>query len=1262
MPSLCCFWDPKKEYVPDRTLEDRCPDCGRAYGHPLVQPPERIEGFEIVGVIDRGFYGAIYVAESGALRRKSVLKVVPRGVYESFGKDFAEECRVHDDVARGTQHLVGIQDAFDADVRFGGETEDLPCHVAVLDYVAGEKLDRFVADPSKLTATAIAQIAVDLFRLLGELENKQRFHNDLHAGNLLVRSLPRDERRAESIDAGIMAVAVDLGSITDASRSHEEQQTGDLHQVAHHLLTLAKHLLDRPERGSDIEYRLATALQEIAQMLSPESAMQRTPQFEALIRLIYAAFDVASSPWKEPTGGLRAFDESYNAQTLRAWFVPQLLVDPGGWQAQLEAAGPQVITGMRGCGKTILLRSLQFHARASLATQKAGEGGKGAAEILTADGYVGLYVSCTRLLDRLGSPSAELHEPYARLFLVYAREAVRALRHLREIPSETPLVTPGASRTIAEAVGAYTKDADLDGVDSELVLERRLQQMQISLERGESKHTLLAHPTVAFPHLAEAVLSCSPLWSSSRVYFLLDDVSTRHLHEEAIRDLISTLMFNHEHCAFKVTTEAQTLELVLKSPGLVEEARIGRDYETFDLGAKINERLHQDAGRAGRKFIAEVLRARARQFPRHPGPDPSEIVGDVPLEQIARTIGTSSKTAPEKKAVYHGMTALAALCVGDIGDVISIYEMILARAGRVETIPVDPQVQSACFQEYCSRRLYHLNRRKGELKDFALGFAEASHELLMQSAAQTDGNGKPRRLRQYSSVYVRVTSGDHGAQLDRLRELMDAGVFVLEAGPDAPRTKTRDSNPITQFVLTYRKLFGLSNFIGLSQRDRFELSGPDLEEWLSNPKRTREILVRNLSGSSGVHLDAADDEEPAAVEPEPSEGEPERIEVDAEASGAEYGSQVEATVRPRTLFELPDDDEDVGEEVPDFARERMPRLTELRSDELADLDIRTVALGRGFEERTLASARRLGEALHPDHAVLVSYPLEGHGAEVEEAAREMTDDLAIVEYRHAVAEGLSFPSGVALVDVTGLAKPMIFDAVRRLLRRDGRVVVAHTAAAVHYPLNDDIARVLDAHEKGDAYGLLDALSDVLTGEARPYTFDKLLKTDADDGRRRLLCAAASPKHERLMSLIDERDYDRVDIVVPASDTPRARLARLAAEVATKNFHSSSTVQLPSDDLAGMLDFVADHYQRYYAHGNFDFELGLTGSKLHAVACAAACSALRFSQCWYVRPAKFDVERFTQGVSESRYFLLESARVVEESDRGAAVSEATPAGA
>ena len=719
-------------------------------------------------------------------------------------------------------------------------------------------------------------------------------------------------------------------------------------------------------------------------------------------------------------------------------------------------------------------------------------------------------------------------------------------------------------------------------------------------------------------------------------------------------------MFSHERCAFKVTTKAQTLELVLKSPGLVEAARIGRDYETFDLGASINERLRENAGRAGRDFIGKVLTARARQFPRHPPVDPSAILGDASLEEIARTIVSTSKTAPEKKGVYHGLTTLAALCVGDIGDVISIYEMILLRAGRAEIVPVDARVQSSAFQEYCSRRLYHLNRRKGELKDFALGFAEAAHELLVRSAADVDAQGRPRRLRQYSSLYVRVTSGDESAQLERLRELMDAGVFVLEAGPDAPRTKTRDSNPITQFVLTYRKLFGLSNFIGLSQRDRFELSGVDLEEWLAHPDRTREILLRNLGGLDNTYA-RSNDEVFVDASPDDS-GVPD---VDTGAPRTQQGSaRRRRTPQPEqraiTLFEAAEESKTETAELADPAKLPVPNVTRLGDRALPELMIDSVVVGRGFEERALASARRLLEQVRPSRALLVSYPLNGHGAEVEQEVRAVVPEVDVVDYRASVAEGLPLPPGPALVDVTGLAKPVIFDAVRRLLRRDGRVVIAHTGAELHYPLNEDIAAVLEAHEKGNPYTLLAALSEILTGEARPYTFDKLLSTDADEGRRRLLCAAASAKHERLMSLIEERDYDRVDIIVPASDTPRSRLARLAADVATKDFHSASKIPLPSDDLEGMLAFIAEHHRQYYLHGNYEFEIGLTGSKLHTVACAAACSALRVSQCWYVRPAAFDVERFTRGVGPTEYFLLEA--MTERPPQQAAQESTTPVGA
>src|SRR6185295_5964792 len=223
-------------------------------------------------------------------------------------------------------------------------------------------------------------------------------------------------------------------------------------------------------------------------------------------------------------------------------------------------------------------------------------------------------------------------------------------------------------------------------------------------------------------------------------------------------------------------------------------------------------------------------------------------LGDVSLEQVAREIASSDATSKDRKQVYRGVSCLTNVCVGDIGDVIKLYEEILKRASAGKSrisLPVAASMQADCFLELCSHRLYDLNRRGGHHKNHALVFAEAAHELLVRSQRQATTQGHtPPRLRQYSSIYVRVTSEDlqsRKQQIDQLRELIDAGVFVHSGG--APRSKTKDSNPIQQFKLSYRKIYGLASFIGLADRDRFELSGVDLERWLTTPDK--DILLRN---------------------------------------------------------------------------------------------------------------------------------------------------------------------------------------------------------------------------------------------------------------------------------------------------------------------------------------------------------------------------------------------------------------------------------
>ena len=1228
MTNLTCFWHPKLGYV-DLALDNTCDQCARTMGYPLDHlPVSGLRDLQVTEAIDRGYYSATYVARQGVLGQRVCLKVIPKAIYELRGKDFIKECLQHSEVAAGTQHLVKIRDAFDAEVVFEGETEPLPCHVAVLDYIDGSSL-RTVLERTSLSATATAQIAVDLLRLLQELENKQVFHNDLHSGNIIIQALPPELERGDAIDPFTRAVAVDLGSVLDSSRSDEEKQVSDSHQVTAHLMGLALQVMPDPMTAPDLEFRLALALHDIASLLRPENLAQRNPHYPDLIESVRSAFVAATSPWKKPSDGLVRFGDSFNAQTMRPWFVPRLLVDPGGdWQRRVESAGPLIITGMRGCGKTMLLRALQFHARASLA---GDDGGRPAAEILESlrsDGYVGLYVSCNRLLDGLGKPEGPLHEPNSRLFLCYAREALQALRHLIEVGGRQA-VSPVAPRPIAALVASLITGSIVEEGDNTHVLERKIVDMLRSLESGQDTYKLNAHPATAMPNLAAAITACAPLWESSRVLFLLDDVSTRHLNEESIRSLLSSLMFVSETCAFKVTTEAQTLELVLKSPGLVETARSGRDYDTFDLASAIYTKLRDGHGRAGREFVADVLQQRATLTASHPNWSPREIMGDQNLVDIARAIVSSTDSSPDRKNVYSGMSALAAVCVGDIGDVISIYELILQKAGRVGTVPVAARHQSGAFQEFCSRRLYQLSRRGGRLKDFADGFARAAHLLLMQSARR-NGN----RLRDYASVYVRVTTGDTDAQLKELRNLMDAGVFVLTGGPDTPRTKTRDSDPIAQYTLTFRKLLGLASAIGLSQRDRFELSGESLVEWLNHPESSSELLMRNLASSQDDLAEGS------------GEGDEQEDEWRYPVSSATVTSP--GLLPPPTLFDdLDDDEEDADAEPCPDQRDRpslrstipFPSIQEISTDQLAAIKPHTLITARGFEDRTLVSTQRLLNAFTPVQTLMLTYPLDGQGPRVAELLEASGTQVISLDSDGVFQLLPPLDDGVALVDTTGLSKASIYRAVRELLNRDGRALVMYTEAEQYYPLNEDVAARL-ASASDDDYARLQACHDILTGEQRPYRFLGMHHTDVDDGRRRVLLASGAAKHERLFSLLEEREYDHVEILVPSGDTPRSELARLAARVAARDFHSCQTYPIVGGDPVEVLEVTRGCFEEFYALANFNFEVGLTGSKLDAVAFAAASTALKFSQVWYVKPNGYDVDRFTTGAGASRLFLVE----------------------
>lgn len=1236
MGKYCCFFCPAKDYA-EKDLGDKCPSCGRTYGFVLNHPPERIGNYRVTRHLGRGFYGAAYVAEAGFVGKKYVIKISPSAFYDFFKKPpFQDEVRLHADLAANATHVVGIIDAIDEAVVFTDDAAtNIPCHVTVLDYVEGDLLRDFVNSSTPPSAASICQVAIDLLQLRAELEANKVNHNDLHSENLIVERLRPESRRPDAIDPMLRVMAIDLGSVSDESKSTDDRQ-GDLGFIAEHVNALLARLLAQPDQLEDRDFRIALALQGIISNLRADAQNLRLPNPADMVAQVRESFYRASHhwrPWTTPLS-LKGFADHYNAQTLESWDVPKLLVDPANrWLTEITRPGPQIITGMRGCGKTMLLRALDIHARA---TQRENETAEMVVQRIRNDRFVGLFVSAQRLLDLREQSLLKLEYRLTRLFVAYALQASRALMHLRDVAPAS--IAPGAHTRLASAVADYLEGADdLRNSISLDDLEQRLQRIAVLAVSGGEKYLVKQAPAEVFNHLADSLRECSEVFESASIFYLLDDVSTRYLELDKIEALLSALLFQSPSCAFKFTSEWQTIELGLRSPGRNHPIRVGRDLTVFDLGEDVFKTINAP-GSAGKDFVAQILQQRAGLHAQHPKQrDPKVILGDVPLEQVARDIASSNDGAGQKKRVYRGLSCLASVCVGDIGDVIKLYEEILRRAGNSAEYPIEDHLQSECFQEMSARRLYDLNRRANysrNLKNHALAFAQTAHDLLVRSYRNAPKDGKSKaRLRQYSSIYVRVTAEDEHSQkqqIDRLRDLIDAGVFVFAGG--APRAKTKDSDPILQFILSYRKIYGLAAFIGLADRDRFELSGDDLSKWLEldNVAAAKEILLRNQINDevdetgalgNGQTIEGAD-----LVVPEQS----------AKATpAAPPAPKLGAAPRQGDLFGT-FGSEQTPPEPKAWADKVSISIQQISESDLAALPVRSALIGLGFEDRTLASNRFLSSALKLGTVRAIRYPVEGYSQDILNAWSK--SGAAVVEATYA--EALVDPprlDGLAMVDISGLAKPLIFKAVRSELVAKGRVLVCHASAERHYPLQEDLEKLFAAEKSNEPVAFLESLAELLMGEDGPYSDIKLLDDVSDPSRNRALLAFASPKHERLFSLLDRREFDQIEVVAPAGDAPHAKVATYAAEFICQNYPNASVTKFGNDDLLGLVDYLDGKYLDIYGTAGANFELGLTGTKMQALASAILSSVRKVSQAWYLSPKRFDEKRFSSGVGSIRVY-------------------------
>ena len=166
------------------------------------------------------------------------------------------------------------------------------------------------------------------------------------------------------------------------------------------------------------------------------------------------------------------------------------------------------------------------------------------------------------------------------------------------------------------------------------------------------------------------------------------------------------------------------------------------------------------------------------------------------------------------------------------------------------------------------------------------------------------------------------------------------------------------------------------------------------------------------------------------------------------------------------------------------------------------------------------------------------------------------------------------------------------------------------------------------------------LKNIIKGEIGPYEIYDLLFSDSDESKKNLLIGFATSKYERLLKILEDRFFDKIQIFLPPVISQRDQLAKIAADFILHSYNNTEVDECDSDDLNKLLFNLTMQYQKYYIDQNYNFEIALTGSKRNALACAIISASFKISHCWYVKPYEWNVEKFSAGTADSCYYKIE----------------------
>lgn len=824
-----------------KDLSANCENCSKpmAVGQRLVGT--RIAGFKLLEYKSRGYYGLTFKCEN-SIGKVFAIKLIPKALYENRSKSFDEEISKY--VLLGNHsNIAEIQDAGTGSVSCLDQQVEV--YYIVMEWVAGETLRSYIAT-KPLTASDVYTICAQMASALSRFESRGLEHGDLNADNVMIQSITNDELGSQLTRSPLRVKIIDTGSAVFAGQK-SKKTVSDLNYLGSHAtsLTNAARAHD-PQLPLDDEAFL-NGVDAFTGLLRDESNQRGFASADAFIERLREKYDQRRFYHIETNEILNSPFEYINALDFKpnSTLLPKLFHNDFPWiRDSIMSPSQQVlITGPRGCGKTMILKNMGLRTRLLAANKPANP--ESFSLIMENEDCVGLFVSArieigNQLFIAKLPPWATVDENIICYFqLLYALEAADTLLMIQshfqvEFDQQSEfefcsLLSDALGKncgSLAEALGA---------------LRRAL------IEIRQSKFSLIDASALTsggfLRQLCERFVNLHPAFNGKVVNFLLDDFSLPKIPSHIQKVLLPLIWAPGEGYFFKVSAHSKSMEQVDLRGNQYDEQR---DFKEVNLGREYFNFTSSAQGKASaQQTITSIIERRYSHSSQYGGQkvDLEAILGKGSTS-IAADLAQLAQHKKTRSYNYHGWETILSLCSGEISYVLDIVGRIIESQGPYGPFPIPEAVQNKTIRDHAKNELVQLQDHvtsHTNLYAVAQAFGELSRAKLVGKKVK---DGSRDRFAEYTRIEVELSGKTQKAR-DALVELVSNGVFI-----DGGLSSSSSGKP-TQKLL-FRRLFTPAFPTTWNNRDGFNWTEQRFAKFVEDPSAFVKTEMRNGSKKAGA--------------------------------------------------------------------------------------------------------------------------------------------------------------------------------------------------------------------------------------------------------------------------------------------------------------------------------------------------------------------------------------------------------------------------